>query len=81
MACCDTTSAVGPVAPHDGDDYEGVTGPGADYEGFLEDAVKAEWDEELDHLFGLWDTDNSGVLEMAEIGDFSGAAPSLAIRR
>ena len=37
----------------------------------MEDAVKAEWDEELDHLFQLWDTDQSGELDMAEIGAYT----------
>jgi len=48
--------------------YKGAT-ESAVYKGeFLEDAVRAEWDEELSALFDLWDTDQSGALEMGEIG-------------
>merc|ERR1712046_189012 len=51
--------------------YKGPTSAGEGFEGlgeYLEDAVREEWDSELDALFALWDLDKSGFLEVAEIG-------------
>lgn len=47
MACCESGPVAAAPGKSDGD-YGGVTDAGEAYEGFLEDAVKAEWDDELE---------------------------------
>ena len=55
MGGCNSSTAA-PINTHQGTDFKGATnvGEGYDYDGSLEDAVQAEWDDELDGLFDLW---------------------------